>query len=75
MASPDPATPSQKTNEELQAHAKTIAEATVEATRQLTIMWEAKLKMAIASNNQAAISEALDETKARRGQMVIATPR
>lgn len=53
----------ERERQELRSHAQVAREATVEGTRQMAILWEARLNLAMASGDPDAIRDVISETR------------
>ena len=55
----------ERERQELRSHAQVAREATVEGARQMAILWEARLNLAMASGDADAIRDVISETSMR----------
>lgn len=54
---------SERERQELRTHAQVAREATVEGARQMSILWEARLNLAMATGDPEAIRDVISETR------------
>ena len=56
---------SEKDRQEIRSHAQVAREAVMEGTRQMAILWEARLNMAMVSGDNEALRNVMDEARAQ----------